>query len=81
MLLEGLASRFAAELDSETFPLTTSHSGLKSRVVFANSYAEKKSAAWLGGSILASLGTFQQMWISKQEYEEHGFGILDQRAL
>ncbi|CDJ43014.1 actin-like family protein ARP4a, putative [Eimeria tenella] len=80
-LTPGLASRFAAELDSETFPLTTSHSGLKSRVVFANSYAEKKSAAWLGGSILASLGTFQQMWISKQEYEEHGFGILDQRAL
>ena len=25
-----------------------------------------------GGSILASLGSFQQMWVSKQEYEEGG---------
>ena len=26
----------------------------------------------MGGSILASLGTFHQMWLSKQEYEEQG---------
>ncbi|MCP4883322.1 MAG: hypothetical protein GY908_05990 [Flavobacteriales bacterium] len=27
---------------------------------------------WIGGSILASLSTFQQMWISKEEYNEPG---------
>ena len=27
-----------------------------------------------GGSILASLGSFQQMWLSKKEFEEHGAG-------
>jgi actin-related protein len=27
---------------------------------------------WIGGSILASLSTFQQMWISKEEYNESG---------
>jgi actin-related protein len=26
---------------------------------------------WIGGSILASLGSFQQMWISKSEFEEN----------
>ena len=25
-------------------------------------------SVWIGGSILASLSTFQQMWISKAEY-------------
>merc|ERR1711872_946747 len=29
-------------------------------------------SVWIGGSILASLSTFQQMWISKQEYDESG---------
>jgi actin beta/gamma 1 len=35
---------------------------------------ERKYSVWIGGSILASLSTFQQMWISKQEYDESGPG-------
>jgi actin len=31
---------------------------------------ERKYSVWIGGSILASLLTFQQMWISKQECRE-----------
>merc|ERR1712037_1022975 len=33
---------------------------------------ERTYSVWIGGSILASLSTFQQMWISKQEYDESG---------
>lgn len=29
---------------------------------------ERKYSVWIGGSILASLSTFQSMWISKEEY-------------
>jgi actin len=29
---------------------------------------ERKYSAWIGGSILASLSTFQGLWISKEEY-------------
>uniref|UniRef100_A0A2K5PFC9 Actin gamma 1 n=1 Tax=Cebus imitator TaxID=2715852 RepID=A0A2K5PFC9_CEBIM len=29
-------------------------------------------SVWIGSSILASLSTLQQMWISKQEYDESG---------
>ena len=36
--------------------------------------------ACAGGSILASLGSFQQMWMSKQEYEEHGAGMIHKKA-
>uniref|UniRef100_A0A2K5C7T6 Actin gamma 1 n=1 Tax=Aotus nancymaae TaxID=37293 RepID=A0A2K5C7T6_AOTNA len=37
---------------------------------------ERKYSVWIGGSILASLSTFQQMWISKQEYDESGPSII-----
>eukprot|EP00439_Symbiodinium_sp_Y106_P082662 s620_g22.t1 len=33
---------------------------------------ERKYSVWIGGSILSSLSTFQQMWISKAEYDESG---------
>ncbi len=33
-------------------------------------FPERKYFVWIGGSILVSLSTFQQMWISKQEYNE-----------
>ncbi|MCO5547102.1 hypothetical protein L7F22_000544 [Adiantum nelumboides] len=36
---------------------------------------ERKYSVWIGGSILASLSTFQQMWISKDEYDETGPSI------
>jgi hypothetical protein len=32
------------------------------------------------GSILASLSTFQQMWISKQEYDESGPSIVHRKC-
>ena len=35
---------------------------------------------WIGGSILSSLSTFQQMWISKQEYDESGPSIVHRKC-
>ena len=41
---------------------------------------ERKYTSWIGGSILASLSTFQQMWISKQEYDESGPAIVHRKC-
>ena len=41
---------------------------------------ERKYSVWIGGSILASLSTFQQTWISKQEYEEFGPSIVHHKC-
>lgn len=41
---------------------------------------ERKYSVWIGGSILASLSTFQQMWISKQEYDENGPSIVHRKC-
>jgi actin-related protein len=41
---------------------------------------ERKYSVWIGGSILASLSTFQQMWVSKQEYDESGPSIVHRKC-
>ena len=42
---------------------------------------ERKNLVWLGGSFLASLSTFQKMWITKEEYEESGPAIVHEKCL
>merc|ERR1711963_674752 len=41
---------------------------------------ERKYSVWIGGSILSSLSTFQQMWISKGEYDESGPTIVHRKS-
>ena len=41
---------------------------------------ERKYSVWIGGSILASLATFQTMWISKQDYDESGASIVHRKC-
>ena len=41
---------------------------------------ERKYSVWIGGSILGSLSTFQNMWISKDEYDECGPSIVHRKC-
>jgi len=41
---------------------------------------ERKYSVWIGGSILSSLSTFQDMWIGKEEYDESGPGIVHRKC-
>jgi actin-related protein len=41
---------------------------------------ERKYSVWIGGSILASLSTFQQMWVTKQDYDESGPSIIHRKC-
>ncbi|KAI4491242.1 hypothetical protein M0802_010338 [Mischocyttarus mexicanus] len=50
---------------------------MRLKIISANSPSERRFGAWIGGSILSSLGSFQQMWLSRQEYEESGKLILE----
>uniref|UniRef100_A0A915M032 Actin n=1 Tax=Meloidogyne javanica TaxID=6303 RepID=A0A915M032_MELJA len=52
----------------------------KIRVSSAPTTAERRFGAWIGGSIVSSLGTFQQLWISKGEYEESGRQIVERKC-
>jgi len=64
-LLPGTIERLGKELGEILPP------ALKSRFL-APGKSQRLYSAWTGGSVLASLGSFQQMWLSKAEYEEHG---------
>ena len=41
---------------------------------------ERKFSAWIGGSIFASLSTFQQTLITKEEYVEVGPSIVHRKC-
>ena len=41
---------------------------------------ERLINSWVGGSVLASLTTFEQMWISRKEYDEHGPNIVRRKC-
>lgn len=46
----------------------------------AGSVSDRANSAWLGGSIVASMGSFHEMWITKQEYAEYGSCIIDRKC-
>jgi len=41
---------------------------------------ERKYSVWIGGSILASLSTFEEMWVTKDEYDDSGPSIVHRKC-
>merc|ERR1711920_370846 len=41
---------------------------------------ERQYSVWVGGSMLSSLSCFQQMWITKDEYDESGPAIIHRKC-
>ncbi|XP_068952104.1 beta-actin-like protein 2 isoform X2 [Petaurus breviceps papuanus] len=70
-MYSGIADRMQKEI------LALAPSTMKIKVIAP---PERKYSVWIGGSILASLSTFQQMWISKQEYDESGPSIVHRKC-
>lgn len=54
-------------------------SAYKCKVLASQHSIERSCASWIGGSILSSLGSFQQLWLSKTEYQEYGATLAVQR--
>eukprot|EP00877_Chromochloris_zofingiensis_P009880 jgi/Chrzof1/5145/Cz15g13070.t1 len=73
-LFTGLRDR----LEKDLFDLAPQ--GTKVKVTSPVNPTERRFSVWIGGSILASLGSFQQMWMSKQEFEEHGASLIHRKA-
>jgi len=72
-LYEGLSERLYNELSIKV-------SQQKVKVTAPQLPVERRFSAWIGGSILASLGTFHQLWMSKKEYEESGASLVEKRC-
>jgi len=70
-MFQGIGERMTKELTA------LAPSTMKIKVVAP---PERKYSVWIGGSILSSLSTFQQMWISKAEYDESGPSIVHRKC-
>jgi actin-like protein 6A len=73
---EGMADRLRFEVDKIVHN-SAPHWKVKLLSIGNN---EKTLSTWLGGSILGSLGSFHDMWISRVEYEEFGCAIVDRKC-
>jgi actin-related protein len=67
---------FDSRLEKEVRDITPSSLRVK---VNSGKGQARINASWIGGSILGSLGSFQQMWLSKTEYDEYGVTLGVQR--
>ncbi len=89
----GFEKRLISELANENAEIHWKIAQEKKRIYSINPHAQnicglqgKKEinnraySAWRGGSILASLSSFQKMWISKSEYLESGSAVFEQRG-
>lgn len=74
---ENLPARLEREVAASPSLL---HSGSYRVKVIAAHAQERKIGAFLGGSILASLGSFHEMWMSKAEYAEHGAALIHKKC-
>jgi len=70
-MFPGIADRMQKEL------VNLAPSTMKIKIIAP---PERKYSVWIGGSILASLSTFQEMLISKEEYDESGPAIVHRKC-
>jgi len=70
-MFAGFAERVHKELKA------AAPSSMKVKIIAA---AERKYSVWIGGSILSSLSSFEEMWITKNEYDEAGPSIVHRKC-
>eukprot|EP00914_Ancora_sagittata_P019743 GHVO01039330.1.p1 GENE.GHVO01039330.1~~GHVO01039330.1.p1 ORF type:complete len:263 (+),score=43.06 GHVO01039330.1:29-790(+) len=70
-MFDGIGERMTKEL-TQLAPST-----MKIKVVAP---PERKYSVWIGGSILTSLSTFQQMWVSRDEYDDSGPTVVHRKC-
>lgn len=70
-LFPGFGDRLLHDLKSEL------PSGVKIRITAPQ---ERMYSCWIGGSILAALGTWRKMWITKAEYSEDGVKAVHRKC-
>ena len=71
-LYEGIGERLLKEIENRA---------PKSITVKVIASPDRRFAVWKGGSTLTSLSTFASMWITKEDYDEHGASIVHSKCI
>jgi actin-like protein 6A len=75
--IDGVPDRLRAEI--EQLVHSSAPSAWKVKMTAAGNN-ERPLSCWIGGSILASLGSFHEMWMTKAEYAEFGSSLVDKKC-
>uniref|UniRef100_A0A0G4FU28 Uncharacterized protein n=1 Tax=Chromera velia CCMP2878 TaxID=1169474 RepID=A0A0G4FU28_9ALVE len=70
-MFKGIDDRVSKELETSLAPAS-----IRVKIVAP---PERKYSVWIGGSILSSLSTFEEMWIKKEEWKESGSAIAGKK--
>ena len=70
-MFDGLGERLQKEIEDKAPKAVT---------VKVIASPDRKYAVWKGGSTLTSLSTFASMWVTKEDYDEHGAGIIHKKC-
>jgi len=71
-MFEGIGERLLKEIEARA---------PKSIVVKVIASPDRRFAVWRGCSTLTSLSTFASMWITKEDYDEHGATIVHRKCI
>ncbi len=71
-MFEGMGERLYKEIEARC---------AKSVQVKVIASPDRRFAVWRGGSTLTSLSTFASMWITKEDYDEHGASIVHRKCM
>lgn len=74
MSLKGFPERLSKDLAAR---LPTN---IKLKINASSGSAERRFGAWIGGSIIASAASFQQMWFSHKDYAENGRSKINSKC-
>ena len=70
-MFSGFADRMQKELSGCAPP------NMQTRVI---AEPDRKYSAWIGASMFASFSSFQNLWVSKEEYDEYGPSIINRKC-
>ena len=71
-MYEGIGERLLQEIESRA------PKSITTKIIAS---PDRRFAVWRGGSTLTSLSTFASMWITKDDYDEHGATIVHRKCI
>uniref|UniRef100_A0A0G4GPU2 Uncharacterized protein n=1 Tax=Chromera velia CCMP2878 TaxID=1169474 RepID=A0A0G4GPU2_9ALVE len=82
-MFKGIDDRVSKELERSASGPSGTGKTLAAEVIAVHVAAPqgRQYSVWIGGSILSSLSTFEEMWIKKEEWEEYGKDIVGRKCM
>eukprot|EP00039_Didymoeca_costata_P026898 m.16946 g.16946 ORF g.16946 m.16946 type:complete len:435 (-) comp5848_c0_seq1:27-1331(-) len=80
IILSGGTTQYPGYTERLSHELHVAAMNTKCKVLSHASGIDRVFSPWVGGSIQGSLGSFQQMWVSRIEFEEAGKGIVHKKC-